>query len=164
MKQIGVITSQKNADEKALSLCFETGRQIAKAGCVLVCGGLDGGMHSACKGAKSENGLTVGILPGESKKDANKYVDIVIPTGIGFARNSCVALSCDGIVLIKGGVGSLIESAYATFFKIPVVAVIGSGGTADKLAGTSVDEKKCDKVLVANNPKEAVEILLKTFN
>lgn len=159
--QIGVFTSQKNIDEEALKLAYEAGKEIAKADCVLITGGLDGGMEAACKGAKEEKGLTVGILGGEKKEDANKYVDIIIPTGIGFARNFCVALACDGIILVKGGVGALIETSYATYFHIPVIAVEGSGGTADFIGGKTVDEKKCDKVLIAKTPKQAVEKLLK---
>jgi uncharacterized protein (TIGR00725 family) len=80
---------------------------------VLVCGGLGGVMEAACRGAKEAGGTTVGILPGTERSDANAYVDIAIPTGLGQARNAIVARAADALVAVGGGYGTLSEIALA---------------------------------------------------
>ena len=76
---------------KVEDLAESVGKMIAELGCVLVCGGLGGAMEAAAKGAKMAGGLTVGILPGKDKRDANSYIDIALPTSIGYARNTIVS-------------------------------------------------------------------------
>lgn len=101
------------SDEAASSLAEKIGAIIAEEGAVLVCGGLTGIMEAACKGAKSKGGLTVGIIPGEDKREANDFVDIVIPTGMGYSRNALVAGSADLLVALPGKYGTLSEIAFA---------------------------------------------------
>lgn len=91
----------------------DIGCEIANLGATLVCGGLGGVMEAACRGAKSADGLTIGILPGNNKNDANPYIDIKIPTGLGYARNVLVVKSADIVVAIDGKHGTLSEIAYA---------------------------------------------------
>jgi uncharacterized protein (TIGR00725 family) len=80
---------------------------------VLICGGLGGVMEAACRGAKQTGGTTVGILPGDDRSAANPYVDIVIPTGLGEARNAIVVRSADALIAIGGAYGTLSEIAFA---------------------------------------------------
>src|SRR6185436_10601660 len=94
--------------ETAEKMAYDVGKEIAKAGAVLVCGGLRGVMESACRGAKENGGTTIGIIPHEGFSYANQFCDIVVCTGIGCARDSVVASSSDGIIAIGGGVGTLI--------------------------------------------------------
>jgi hypothetical protein len=115
-KTISVIGGHK-ADEKVLALAGDIGRIIAEKGFVLVCGGLSGIMEASCKGAKSAGGLTVGIIPGERKEAANPYVDIVIPTGMGYSRNTLVACSSDIVVALPGEYGTLSEIGFALIAK-----------------------------------------------
>jgi uncharacterized protein (TIGR00725 family) len=89
------------------------GRLLAEHGAVLVCGGLGGKMEAACRGAKQAGGTTVGLLPGESRSDANRFVDVAIPTGLGEARNALVVRSADVVVAVGGGYGTLSEIALA---------------------------------------------------
>jgi len=89
------------------------GRLLAEHGAVLVCGGLGGTMEAACRGAKQAGGTTVGLLPGESRSDANRFVDVAIPTGLGEARNALVVRSADVVVAVGGGYGTLSEIALA---------------------------------------------------
>ena len=110
--QIGVIGAGE-CSAKDYKIAYEVGREIANAGAVLVCGGLGGIMEGTCKGAKENKGVTVGILPGDSKKDANPYVDISIVTSLSHARNNLVVRSSDVIIAIKGGYGTLSEIAIA---------------------------------------------------
>ena len=110
-----------DANIKEEQLAYNIGKIVAKAGAVLVCGGLKGIMAAACKGAKEERGLTVGILPGKEKMDANAFVDIAIPTSIGYARNAIVACSADIIVALPGSHGTLSEICYGIVFGRPVI-------------------------------------------
>lgn len=100
-------------DEYTLELAFEVGRIVASKGYVLLCGGLGGVMEGACRGAKAEGGLTIGILPQKEKSFANPYVDIAIPTGIGYARNAIVAYSGDIVLALPGSYGTLSEIGFA---------------------------------------------------
>jgi uncharacterized protein (TIGR00725 family) len=91
----------------------EVGRLLAERGAVVVCGGRGGAMEAACRGAKEADGLTVGILPGSDSSDANPFVDVVVPTGLGEARNALVVGAADVVIAIGGGYGTLSEIALA---------------------------------------------------
>jgi uncharacterized protein (TIGR00725 family) len=155
--QIAVIGYNKDrCSETARALAYETGKEIARAGAVLVCGGLGGVMEAACKGAKEAGGTAVGIIPQEEFSYANEYCDIVICTGIGFARDFIVASSADGIIAVGGGVGTLIELGVGYMIKKPLAAVAGSGGTADEYGGRWLDERRRVPIMIAKTPAEAV--------
>jgi uncharacterized protein (TIGR00725 family) len=125
---------------------LEVGRLIAEAGAVLVCGGLSGVMTAAARGAKGAGGLTVGILPGTSAADANPYIDVAIPTGLGYTRNSLVAMNADALIAVDGEFGTLSEIAYGNIFGKPVVGL----GTWEVKGVTP-----------AQTPEEAVGLALK---
>jgi uncharacterized protein (TIGR00725 family) len=91
----------------------EVGRLLAERGVTLVCGGRGGAMEAACRGAKEADGLTVGILPGSDRSGANPFVDVVLPTGLGEARNALVVGAADVVIAIGGGYGTLSEIALA---------------------------------------------------
>ena len=95
------------------NIAKELGRLIAKEGWTLICGGLSGVMEAACQGAKEAGGVTVGILPGNSCKDANKHVDVKIPTALGYARNILVVRAASAVVAIDGKYGTLSEIAFS---------------------------------------------------
>ena len=109
----------------ALEVAERVGRGIAQRGGLLVCGGRGGVMEAACRGAKAGGGVTVGILP-ESKEEANPFIDIPVPTGLGMRRNILVASAADVVIAISGRWGTLSEICYATIFGIPVVLVAGT--------------------------------------
>lgn len=102
-------------------LAQDIGEMIARVGAVLVCGGLSGVMKSAAKGCKKAGGLTIGLLPGRDKNDANSYIDIALPTTIGFARNAMVAASGDIIIALPGSYGTQSEICYGLVYKKPVI-------------------------------------------
>ena len=104
-------------------LAGEVGRELAKKGAVLVCGGLGGVMEAACRGANSEGGVTIGILPGESRQAANSYVQIPVVTGMGYARNLAVVKSAQAVIAIGGNYGTLSEIAHALQSGIPVIGL-----------------------------------------
>jgi len=110
--QIGVIGAAR-ASEDEFARALKVGELVAKRGAVLICGGLEGVMEAASLGAKNAGGTTVGIIPSYEKKDANPYVQIVVATGMGHARNTIVAASSDALIAIGGETGTLSEIALA---------------------------------------------------
>ncbi|MDD5622723.1 MAG: TIGR00725 family protein [Actinomycetota bacterium] len=110
-------------DNEIYDLAYEVGKEIARNGAVLVCGGLSGIMEASCRGAREEGGLTVGILPTENENDANKYVDIKIPTGMGYARNVPIIISAHAVIAIDGSCGTLSEIGYALTYNKPVIGL-----------------------------------------
>ena len=106
-------------------LAHDVGKMIVSVGGVLVCGGLTGTMEAAAKGAKAGGGLTIGLLPGKDKQDANPFIDIALPTSIGFARNAIVACSADIIIALPGSYGTESEICYGLVYKRPVIDLGG---------------------------------------
>jgi uncharacterized protein (TIGR00725 family) len=121
-KIVGVIGG-KNCTKEVEQIAHNLGKKMAKVVNILVCGGLSGIMKAVCQGFKVEGGLTIGIIPSYDKNDANKYVDIVIPTGLGLARNVLVVKSADIVVALPGEAGTLSEIAYCLQFSIPVISL-----------------------------------------
>lgn len=139
--------SECSAEE--FRLAEEIGRELAKQGAILLCGGLGGVMEAACKGARTEGGITIGILPGGSRQTANRYVQIPIVTNLGEARNVIVVKSAQAVIAIGGGYGTLSEIGHALRNGIPVVGLstwsLSRNGQPDNL------------IVLAQNPSEAVE-------
>ena len=106
-------------------LAHKVGNIVAKVGALLVCGGLGGVMEAASRGAKEAGGTTIGLLPGKEKEDANPYIDIALPTSIGYARNAMVACSADIIVALPGSFGTSSEISYGIVYKRPVIDLGG---------------------------------------
>ena len=157
--QIAVVGYNKDrCTEQARNIAYEVGKEVARAGAVLICGGLGGVMESACKGAKEINGFTIGIIPQEEFSFANGFCDVVICTGIGFARDFIIASSADGIIAIGGGVGTLIEMSAGYMSKKAIVAIAGSGGVADTYAGKYLDERNRVPIMLAKDARSAVQI------
>jgi len=111
------------ATQAMLAAAAEVGAALASAGAIVVCGGLGGVMAAACRGAKSVGGVTVGILPGRDGSMANPWVDVVIPTGLGEARNALVVGAASAVIAIDGEYGTLSEIALALRAGIPVIGL-----------------------------------------
>jgi uncharacterized protein (TIGR00725 family) len=121
-KIIGVIGG-RHCSGKVEQEAHKLGEKLAKVVDTLVSGGLSGTMEAVCQGFKAGGGITIGILPGYDKKDANSYVDLAIPTGLGLARNVLVVKSADLVVALPGEAGTLSEIAYCLQFGIPVISL-----------------------------------------
>jgi len=147
-KQIVVIGSSK-ADKALEKIAYDTGSEIAKKGFILICGGKDGVMEAACKGAKDNGGMTVGIIPDEIAEGGNEYLDITIPTGMGSARNYIVQNSGAVIIMIGGSYGTLSELAYALQYNKKVISL------------NSNWEKIDPKIIIAN---DAIDAVIKATN
>lgn len=119
---IAVIGAGK-CSRKLRDMAAEIGRYVAENGGVLLCGGLGGVMEGAARGAKEAGGTTIGIIPSENKADANQFIDHVIPTGFGQARNVLVVRAADAIVALPGKFGTLSEMAFALVSGKPIISV-----------------------------------------
>ncbi len=114
---IGGHDSSKEVEE----LAYNVGVTVSQVGAITVCGGLNGVMEAVSKGAKEAGGITIGILPGKSKADANPYIDIALPSSFGFARNAMVACSADIIIALPGSHGTLCEISYGLVYGRPII-------------------------------------------
>jgi len=161
-KQILVIGSGKDdCSDTAYRTAYQVGLEIGRRGVVLLTGGLGGVMEAASKGAKEAGGFVIGIIPQDEKSAANPYCDAVIATGIGLARDFLTAYSADAVIIVGGGAGTMIEAAAAYQKMIPIIAVKGSGGTADKLVDNYLDERKIEIIQGEPSAKNAVETALR---
>jgi uncharacterized protein (TIGR00725 family) len=145
-KKFIAVIGGSQCSKKEAQLAEEVGREIARRGAVLVCGGLGGIMRAACKGASAEGGTTIGILPGDSRQSANEYVQIPIVTGLGEARNVIVVKS---VIAVGGGYGTLSEISHALRNGVPVIGLntwsLARNGRQDK------------SIISAQSPIEAVD-------
>jgi hypothetical protein len=140
--QVSVIGSGSEHEARA----EEVGRLLAERGCTVVTGGLGEVMAAAARGAKQAGGTTIGILPGESRADANEWIDHAVATGIGHARNFAVAASGDAVIAVGGSWGTLAEIGFA--MRLGRLVVVLDPGW--ELAG--IDR--------AETPAEAVDLVL----
>ena len=147
---IAVIGARK-CDKKTYALAEQVGRELARRGATVVCGGLGGVMEAACKGARRAGGRTIGILPGKNHRDANPYVDIPIVTSLGEARNSIVVRTARAIIAVGGEYGTLSEIAFALKFGIPVIGL----GTW-RIARSN----KRVQIIQARDAKQAIELAI----
>lgn len=129
-------------DEATADVAGAVGEELARRGHTVVCGGRGGVMEAVCRGASAADGHTIGILPGEDRRGANEYVDTVIATGMGHARNVLVVLNGDAAIAIDGSTGTLSEIAHALDFGRPVAGL---------------DTHEIDGVEAVETPAAAVE-------
>jgi uncharacterized protein (TIGR00725 family) len=120
--QIAVVGGSE-ATDSVIATAVALGAALGSAGAIVVCGGLGGVMEAACRGAKSVGGVTVGILPGRDPSAANSWVDVVITTGLGEARNALVVGSAAVVIAVDGEYGTLSEIALALRARIPVIGL-----------------------------------------
>jgi hypothetical protein len=169
--QIGIIGSASSLKyyKKLEIIAANLGKEVAKAGAILIYGvekDQDSLPSIACRAAKKIGGTTVGITYENSNSGIAKnlkFTDVVIYTGLirGGGRELVLSLSCDGIISINGGGGTLNEIVVAYQSKIPIVALENTGGWSEKLAGTYLDERKREVIFKAKDASTAVKLLLK---
>lgn len=166
--QIGVMGSAQdlNYGKSLEDLAEETGMWIAKSGSILVFGAekdLDSLSTAACRGAKKENGLTMGFTYGRGKDIYQRDADIIVVTGMerGGGREFVLSASSDCLIALSGGSGTLNELVVAYQLGIPTVALKNTGGWSDRLADQFFDARERQLVIGANSPRDAVEIALR---
>ncbi len=148
MKKVVSVIGGRACTPEVEEIAQDLGKKLAKVVDILVSGGLSGVMKAICTGFKAGGGLTIGIIPSYNKADANQFVDIVIPTGLGLARNILVVKAADVVVALPGRAGTLSEIAYCIQFDIPVIT-LNSWDVPGVIKVNSVDEvvKKVKELL-----------------
>jgi uncharacterized protein (TIGR00725 family) len=141
--QIAVVGGGRE-DPGLARLAEAVGAGLARAGATVVCGGLGGVMEAAARGAAGEQGVVIGIVPGESRRDANPHCTHVVATGIGHARNLAVVASADAVIAIGGEWGTLSEIAFARRIGRPVIALESWSVRAPRVAASPAIESVDD--------------------
>jgi uncharacterized protein (TIGR00725 family) len=151
------------------ALAHALGEHLVDRGHTVITGGRGGVMEAACRGARASAawvpGTTIGLLPGSDAAQANAWVDVALPTGLGHARNVLVAQS-DAVIGVGGGAGTLSELAFAWTHRRLVIG-LRCGGWSERLAGAPVDERarfdgplaQVDTVFAVDTAAEAVAVL-----
>lgn len=122
LRQVAVV-GPRDADIGQERTAYAVGAGLARAGLVVVTGGLGGVMAAACRGAVEAGGATLGLLPGEDPDAANQWVTTVVPTGLGEARDVLVVRAAAAVVAVGGGWGTLAEVALALRSRVPVLGI-----------------------------------------
>lgn len=168
--QIGVMGSAADTkyNKKVESIAEKIGMILAQKNCMTVYGAekdFDSLSTAAARGAKKAGGMTVGVTYGKGKDiwDKEGNTDIIICSGLerGGGREFVLVNSCDGVIAVSGGSGTMNEMLMAYQLRIPIVVMVGTGGWADKMAGKYFDSRKKMKAVPAKTPREAVEKILK---
>lgn len=150
-KQITII-GDADASADAFKFAEQISAALAKLGFTIITGGGVGIMEAANKGAFEAGGLSIGILPSASLSDANPYCTVVLPTGLGHARNAVTALSCDAVVSLGGGAGTLSEICFGWIYNKPIFVFEQFDGWSQKVSGQQLDRnyfsriEKCDSI------------------
>jgi uncharacterized protein (TIGR00725 family) len=144
VRPIVAVVGGSDCTSAEAALAEELGRRLAQRGAVVVCGGLTGVMEAVAKGVRATGGLTIGILPGNDRRDANAYIDVPLATGMGEMRNALIVRVAGAIVAIGGGTGTLSEIALALRIGTPVV------GLHDNFAGLATLPRVADAAAAAD--------------
>ena len=165
--QVGIIGPNDLLCSKELyDFGFGLGKKIAAPDRIFISGGKGGFMEAVFKGVKvsgnSFTGQTVGILPEEDKHQSNNYCDIIIPSGLGIARNILIINSSDIIIAAGGGAGTLSELAFAWQKGKEVLCFSGFAGWTQKLAGVNIDERFKDLLKEVHSVEQIEKYLEKT--
>ena len=160
-REIVAIVGGQSVSPQLLAQTQELGMLLVEADFRIATGGRGGVMEAALRGGREANswleGRTMAILPSLKAEDANPYADIVIPTGMNYARNTILVAMADIVIAVGGGAGTLSEIALAWQHNKPIIAMDVEEGWSSRLAGLSLDQRRDDVVHAAKTPKEAVE-------
>jgi uncharacterized protein (TIGR00725 family) len=151
------VVGPRDADITQERAAYAVGAGLARAGLLVVTGGLGGVMAAACRGAVEAGGTTLGLLPGEDPDAANPWVTTVVPTGLGEARDVLVVRAAAAVVAVGGGWGTLAEVALALRSRVPVLGL----GSWELHPPPGSDDGA--RILPVADPEAALELLLAAF-
>jgi uncharacterized protein (TIGR00725 family) len=153
MKLNVAVIGGSTAGKSYLKMAYDAGRLLAQNNAVVICGGLGGVMQEVAKGVSEENGICIGLLPGHSAKEGNRYLTAALPTGIGYARNFLVVRAGDAVLAIDGANGTVSEASFA----------IAEGKSVVSLRGPRLKREKPEegRIIETDSVAYAVERVLK---
>ncbi len=162
-RPIVAVIGASSAEDSVLDAARKVGGAIALEGWHLLTGGGEGVMEAACRGyvesRPPSGGWTIGILPSDDTGFSNQFVEISIPTGMGWARNAIITRTASALIAIGGCSGTLTEIAFGWQMGRPIAALYETGGWAQKLAGKAIDERRNDRIFGAKNAAEAIDFV-----
>jgi uncharacterized protein (TIGR00725 family) len=140
------VIGDSDAPEVLCAAAEHIGAMLARHGVTVITGGRGGVMEAACRGARQSGGMTVGILPSEDMNGANEWCSVVIPTGLGHARNVVTVLACDFVISIGSSAGTLSELCFAWIHGKPILTLKGYGAWPGRLGGGPLDRRATSTV------------------
>ena len=164
MKQIIAIIGNANIenDIEKQKISYELGKLIIDSGYILATGGLGGVMEFASKGAQSSKKYTensiIGVLPDYHSENANQFIDIAFPTGLGLGRNLMLISLSNAVIAVGGGSGTLNEISAAWQMNKLIIG-LKTNGWSEKLCGQALDKRRDDIIFCAESANKAIEIL-----
>jgi uncharacterized protein (TIGR00725 family) len=141
----------------------QLGRRLARLGITVITGGLGGVMEAVSRGARQAGGLVVGIVPSSRLEEANPWCTVVLPTGLGHARNVLTALAGDLVIALGGGAGTLSEICFAWIHGRPILLWEGSGGWTDRLEGAPLDSRASSTIHRCRSLDEIERVIRELF-
>uniref|UniRef100_UPI00404AB18D TIGR00725 family protein n=1 Tax=Flavobacterium sp. TaxID=239 RepID=UPI00404AB18D len=161
--QVGVIGSNSSqCNDELYDFAYMLGQHLGHRGYTVINGGMHGVMEAISKGVKNSQNpksVVVGILPSANKQEANEYLDVIIPTDLGLARNYQVVLASDVLITLGGGAGTLNEISYAWQCNKKVFCYMATDGWSSKLANTNLDSRR-ENLLIGFKTLEELLTLL----
>ena len=157
-KQV-VVVGASSCTAAEYDLAHSIGCALGELGKTLISGGRGGIMEAVSRGASEAGALVIGILPGDDESQANQWCEVVIPTGIGYARNLSNVLSGAVVIAIGGGSGTLSEIAYAWQHGRVIYGCTAVEGWGKQLAGKAVDHRRDDRVIPFADAEELKALL-----
>ena len=145
------VAGDSDASPEVCRVAEEVGALLAQLGIAVITGGRGGAMEAACRGARRAGGIAVGIIPGDSAAEANEWCDVVIPTGLGHARNVVNVLAGDFLVSLGASAGALSEICFAWIQGKTVLTLGGVGGWAERLASTPLDTRGGSRIVICDD-------------
>lgn len=156
------VIGDSNTTAEACDSAEKIGAMLARIGIIVITGGRGGIMEATSKGAKKAGGITVGILPSIEKAEANPWCSVIIPTGLGHARNVLTVLSGDFLIAIGGAAGTLSEICFAWIHGKPILTLKGYNGWSDKIGGAPLDHRKTSTIVECNSIEELEKAVIET--
>lgn len=149
-QSIVAVIGAGSCDRETYRIAEQAGILLAKNGFTIICGGLGGVMEAVCKGARSQGGRTIGVLPGDNIKEANPYVSVPVATGMGIGRNIIIIRTAVAVLAIDGQYGTLSEIAFALQLKKPVVGLQSWEVSADIIQAPNIEQAVNEIVKIAD--------------
>lgn len=150
----GAVIGDSDASEEACALAERIGAMLAEMRIVLITGGRGGAMEAACRGAVENGGLTIGIVPSDLSTGANPFCRIVIPTGLGHARNVLTVLAADFVIAMGESAGTLSELCFAWIHGRPIFVMKGRCGSFEDEMVHGMDRRATSRPVVCESVEQ----------
>jgi hypothetical protein len=157
------VIGDANPPPEVAQAAEQLGRRLARLGITVITGGLGGVMEAVSRGARQAGGLVVGIVPSSRLEEANPWCTVVLPTGLGHARNVLTALAGDLVIALGGGAGTLSEICFAWIHGRPILLWEGSGGWTDRLEGAPLDSRASSTIHRCRSLDEIERVIRELF-